>query len=188
MSHAKLFLALAFLSAGAARADCWKPVPAPKSLSFNASQAGAPFPGEFKSYSALLCLDAKDPSRNRLQVQVDMNSVSTDLPEMDDALKGGDFFDTAHWPQAKFESDSLTLTAPGQYKVSGKLTVRDTTRSVSVPFTWTPAADGKSARLTAKFTLQRLDYGIGRGQWADTQWVGNPVDLAFAINFVPATQ
>lgn len=187
MSYAKLFLAL-LLSAGAARADCWKPVPGPKSLTFSASQAGAPFPGEFKSYTGLLCLDAKDPSKNRLQVHVDVGSVSTDLPEMDVALNGADFFDTARWPQAKFESDSVTPTAPGQYTVDGKLTLRDATRAVSVPFTWTPTADGKSARLTAKFTLQRLDYGIGKGQWADTQWVGDSVDIAFAITFVPAAQ
>ena len=43
-----------------ANAGCWKPVTSPKSLSFVASQAGAPFPGEFKSYSAQLCLDDKD--------------------------------------------------------------------------------------------------------------------------------
>lgn len=178
-----LVLSLIPLSAGA---DCWKPVPSPKSLTFTASQAGAPFPGEFKSYTAQLCLDPKDPAKSSLQVQADLNSVDTGLPEMDDALKGDDFFDTAHFPQAKFASDSLKATGAGQYAVSGKLTLRGVTKSVSVPFSFKPAADGKSALLTAKFTLKRLDYGIGRGQWADTQWVGDPVDLAFAITFVPA--
>ncbi|MGE5624069.1 MAG: YceI family protein [Bacillota bacterium] len=182
-------VALLFLlfAAGTAEADCWKPVPGPKSVNFKGDQAGAPFPGEFKSYTGLLCLDAKDPSKNRLEVQVDMKSVSTDLPEMDEALQNGDFFDVAHFPQAKFESDSLKPSGPGQYQVTGRLTLRGVTKAVSVPFAWTPAADGKSARLTAKFILQRLDYGIGRGQWADTQWVGNPVDLSFAITFAPAS-
>jgi|SRR5215469_2781931 len=182
------FWSLLLFAATAAYADCWKPVPAPKSLAFTGDQAGASFPGEFKSYTGLLCLDPKDASKNRLEVQVDMKSVSTGLPEMDEALQNEDFFDAARFPTAKFQSDSIKPLGPGRYQVSGRLSLRDVTKSVNVPFDWTPAADGKSARLTAKFGLQRLDYGIGRGQWADTQWVGNPVDLAFSINFVPAPQ
>ncbi|HEX2667820.1 MAG TPA: YceI family protein [Gammaproteobacteria bacterium] len=174
------------LCAGAAHADCWKPVPSPKSLVFSASQAGAPFPGEFKSYTASLCLDPKDAARNRLEVQVDVGSVDTGLPEMDDALKGEDFFDQPRWPQAKFISDSLKQVSPGRYSVTGKLTVRGVTKPVTVPFSFAPAADGKQARLEAKLTLKRLDYGIGQGEWGDTQWVGDPVDLVFSVNFVPA--
>ena len=186
MRYAKLLLLVSLLAAAGARADCWKPVPEAKSLQFTGSQAGVPFPGEFKSYTALLCLDPKDPSKDRLEVQVDMDSVSTGLPEMDEAMRGEDFFDAARYPKAKFESDAIKPAGAGQYQVSGRLTVRDVTRSVSVPFTWTPAADGKLARLSARFTLLRLDYHVGQGQWADTQWVGDPVDLAFSVNFVPA--
>lgn len=186
MGFAKLLLLATLLAAAEARADCWKPVPEAKSLQFTGSQAGVPFPGEFKSYTALLCLDAKDPSKDRLEVEVDVDSVSTGLPEMDEAMRGADFFDTAHFPKAKFESDSLKPAGAEQYQVSGRLTVRDVTRSVSVPFSWAPAADGKHARLTARLTLHRLDYHVGQGQWADTEWVGNPVDLAFSLTFVPA--
>lgn len=184
----RVLLLMSALIPLAAQADCWKPVPSPKSLTFTASQAGAPFPGEFKSYMAALCLDAKDPSKDSLQVQADLNSVDTGLPEMDDALKGEDFFDTARFPQAQFVSDSLKPGAAGQYTVSGKLTLHGITKPVTVPFSFKPAADGKSAQLTAKFSLKRLDYGIGKGQWADTQWVGDPVDLVFSINFVPANK
>lgn len=184
-----LFLPLLLLGAvTAAHADCWKPLPSAKSLAFTGDQAGAPFPGEFKSYTGLLCLDAKDPAKNRLQVEVDMKSVFTGLPEMDEALQDEDFFDAARFPTAKFASDSIKPLGSGRYQVNGKLSLRDVTKSVSVPFNWAPAADGKSAQLTAGFTLQRLDYGIGRGQWADTQWVGDTVELKFSINFVPAPQ
>lgn len=174
-------------SAGASAA-CWKPMASPKSLSFIADQAGAPFPGEFKSYTALLCLDDKDASKDKLQVDVDLNSVDSGLPEMDDALKGADFFDTAHTPKGSFTSDSFKLVSPGHYLVSGKLSLRGVTRSISVPFTWTPSADGKQSKLDAKYSLQRRDYGIGKGQWDDPQWVGLAVDVIFAITFVPASQ
>lgn len=179
-------LVLALFHSGSVAADCWKPMPAAGSLTFSATQAGAAMPGEFKSYTGSLCLDAADATQDKLLVQVDTASASTQLPELDEALRGADFFDTAHWPQAKFESDSIKLTAPGHYSVTGRLTVRDVTRSVTVPFTWVPAADGKHAKLQAVLTIQRLDYRVGQGQWADTQWVGNPVALSFSIDFVPA--
>ena len=178
-------LLLGLLCLSTAQADCWKPVPGPKSLTFVGDQAGAPFPGEFKSYTAAFCLDPKDASKDRLQVQVDLKSVDTGLPEMDAALQNDDFFDVAHWPQAKFVSDSVKQTGAGQYLVTGKLTIRDVTKIVSVPFSWAPAADGKHAKLSAKYALQRLDYGVGKGQWADPQWVGPTVQVAFAIDFVP---
>jgi polyisoprenoid-binding protein YceI len=179
-------LLLAFLHSGDAAADCWKSVPTPGSLTFSATQSGAAMPGEFKSYAGSLCLDAADASKDKLLVQVDTASASTQLPELDEALRGADFFDTAHWPQAKFESDSIKMTAAGYYTVIGRLTVRDVTRSVTVPFTWVPATDGKHAKLQAALTIQRLDYRVGQGQWADTQWVGNPVVLTFTVDFVPA--
>ncbi len=171
-----------------ASAACWKPVPAPKSLTFVASQGGAPFPGEFKSYTALLCLDDKDLAKDKLQVDVDLNSVDSGLDEMDAALKNDDFFDTAKYPKGSFTSDSFKLVSPGHYLVAGKLTLKGVTKAISVPFTWTPTADRKQAKLDAKTTLQRRDYGIGKGQWDDPQYVGLGVDVIFAITFVPASQ
>ena len=172
-------------SAGAS-AGCWKPVPSPKSLTFTASQGGAPFPGEFKSYTAQLCLDDKDPAKDTLRVDVDLNSVDTGLDEMDGALKNDDFFDTAKYPKGTFISDSMKQVSPGHYTVTGKLTLKGVTKTLTVPFTWTPSADGKQAKLDAKTTLERRDYRIGTGQWDDPQYVGLGVDVVFAISFVPA--
>jgi polyisoprenoid-binding protein YceI len=188
MKRLILLICLALLWSGTASAGCWKPVVSPKSLSFVASQAGAPFPGEFKSYTALLCLDDKDPAKDTLTVQVDLNSVDSGLDEMDEALKGADFFDTARTPKGSFISDSMKPVSPGHYLVTGKLTLRGVTKQVSVPFTFALAADGKQARLDAKTTLQRRDYGIGKGQWDDPQYVGLAVDVIFAITLTPANQ
>jgi polyisoprenoid-binding protein YceI len=179
---------LALMWSATASAGCWKPVPSPKSLTFAASQGGAPFPGEFKSYTALLCLDDKDMTKDKLQVDVDLNSVDSGLPEMDEALKGDDFFDTAKYPKGSFTSDSFKLVSPGHYLVAGKLTLKGVTKAISVPFTWTPSKDGKQAKLDAKTTSERRDYGIGTGQWDDPQYVGLGVDVTFAITFVPASQ
>ena len=187
MKRTALCLALLLLWSAGASAACWKPVPSPKSLSFTATQGGAPFPGEFKAYTAELCLDDKDPTKDKLRVDVDLNSVDSGMDEMDAALKNDDFFDTAKYPKGTFVSDSLKQVSPGHYSVTGKLTLKGVTKTLTVPFTWTPSQDGKQARLDAKTTLQRRDYGIGKGQWDDPQYVGLGVDVVFAITFVPAS-
>ena len=186
MKRPALCLALLLLWSAGASAACWKPVPSPKSLSFTATQGGAPFPGEFKAYTAELCLDDKNPAKDKLRVDVDLDSVDSGMDEMDAALKGEDFFDTAKYPKGTFVSDSMRQVSPGHYSVTGKLTLKGVTKALTVPFTWTLSKDGKQARLDAKTTLQRRDYGIGKGQWDDPQYVGLGVDVAFAINFVPA--
>ncbi len=183
------FLALPLMSlavAAHATPGCWVPAPEQSAITFSVDQAGAPLEGTFKTYTASVCLDAKDASKGSMQVDVQTASANTQVPELDDALKDSDFFDVAHWPKATFVSESMKQIGPGQYAVTGKLTVRDVTREVTVPFSWQPAADGKSAKLTAKLSIQRLDYKVGTGQWADPKWVGNQVDLGFSVAFKPA--
>ena len=166
-----------------AGAGCWVSVPALSHIEFSTTQAGAPFQGTFRDYAGLVCMDAGGDSH--IRVSVNTASVDTQLPELDTALRGPDFFGTRRWPQALFESEAVRPMGQGRYRVTGKLTLRDVTHEVSVPFTFTPATDGK-ARLEGRLRLERLDYHIGLGQWADTRWVGNQVKLTFSIVVKPA--
>jgi polyisoprenoid-binding protein YceI len=34
--------------------------------------------------------------------------------------------------------------------------------------------------------LKRLDFGLGRGEWASTEWVGDDVDIRFELSLSPA--
>lgn len=184
----KAYLLLATLAMGSAQAApaCWTPIPERSAITFSVDQAGAPLQGSFKSYSAEVCMDPKDVAKGSVQVDVQTASADTEVPELDDALKDSDFFDVAHWPKASFVSESMKQTGAGQYSVTGKLTIRDVSREVTVPFTWVPAVDGKSAKLKAHISIQRLDYKVGTGQWADPKWVGNQVALDFDVAFKPA--
>lgn len=181
--HLVPLLAAVSMTAPAAHADCWTSVPEGSSVSFIASQAGAALQGTFHKYDAQLCLDKNG---GWLHVSVQTGSVDTQLQELDEALRGADFFDATRWPAAVFQSDAVKPLGSGRYQLSGKLTIRDQTRDVTLPFSWTIQADSKSARLEGQLRLKRLDYQVGQGQWADTHWVGDPVDLTFAVIFKPA--
>lgn len=182
MKRLLLFLPLATF-AHAASASCWAPVTAQSKVSFSASQAGEAMPGEFKSYDGSICLG--EPGKDQVNVTVQTSSADSGLPELDDALRGPDFFDSSRWPQARFTSSAVKALGNGQYQVSGNLTIRDVAKPVSLTVSFVPAVDGKSAKLSGSLSLKRLDYGVGRGQWADTKWVGDQVDLKFDVTLKP---
>jgi len=170
-----------------AAAACWVPVPASDSIVFNTTQAGAPFQGQFTQFTGVVCLNQAHTQGNYIRVSVQAASVDTGLPELDAALRGPDFFEVARWPQANFTSDAIKQLSVGHYQVTGKLTLRDVTREITVPFTVTPTADG-GARLQGTLEFERLDYHIGLGQWRDTRWVGDKVEVQFLVTLVPARE
>lgn len=173
-----LFLAALVGSAGAST-ECWRPEPAPGTVTFVATQAGAPFEGSFDRFEGRICLDPAHPEEGRIEVSVDTASVNTGLPEFDDALMGAEFFDSAHWPQATFASDSIESGGDNQFKVRGRFTLRDVTRDIEVPFALEQQGDG--ALIKGEARINRLDYNVGLGEWRDTRWVGDPVILKFAV-------
>lgn len=171
---------------GAMRVDaaCWAPLLKASQITFSINQAGAPLQGTFGDYDGLICIDPANGKDDHIRVRIRTASVNTQLPELDEALRGADFFDTARWSQALFESSSVRALGQNRYQVQGKLSLRDVTRDISVPFTFQTNVDG-SARLAGQLTLQRLDYHIGLGQWADTRWVGNQVNITFSVVLKP---
>jgi len=75
----------------------------------------------------------------------------------------------------------LHAKGAGKFEARGRLTIRDVTRDVLLPFTFTPAADGQHATLAGGTTIRRLDFGVGQGEWTDTTWVGNEVKIRFEL-------
>lgn len=176
-------LALAVCAAAPAMAECWTPRAADGEVGFTAKQAGASFRGRFASFAGEVCVG----EQARIRVQVRTASVDTRLPELDAALRGPEFFDPRRWPQASFESDAVKALGDGRYEAAGRLTIRDVTRRVAVPFTLRPEAETRRARLEARLSLRRLDYGVGTGQWADTRWLDDAVELSIALTMPRAS-
>ena len=170
-----------------AAANCWVPVPASDSIVFNTTQAGAPFQGQFSQFSGVVCLNQPHAKDDSVRVSVQTASVDTGLPELDAALRGPDFFEVSRWPDASFISDSIKRLGSNRYQVSGKLTLRDVTREITVPIALMPMAGG-GAHLTGTLAFARLDYHIGLGQWQDTRWVGNKVEVKFSVTLAPGTK
>ena len=162
---------------------CWVAQDAPGALVFVARQPdGTAIRGDFTRFNGRVCLAPADPGAARVRVRVATASVDTGLPEQDDALRGPVFLDSTRWPAATFVGASVQrLDDSGHYRVRGSFTLRGVSRELDVPFTLTISPDGHNARLQGRTVIRRLDFGVGQGQWADTQWAADAVTLALDV-------
>jgi polyisoprenoid-binding protein YceI len=89
------------------------------------------------------------------------------------------WFNSVKFPQATFTSTAIKANGPGKYTVAGKLAIKGSTRDVSVPVTL--AAAGANSVATGAFTIKRLEFKIGEGEWADTSMVADEVQVKFKL-------
>ena len=169
-----LLLLLALACAPAAADPCYAVNAASGSVSFRVDQAGAPFQGAFRSFGGTVCLDGN--AVTRIDVWLDPGSVDSGLPELDAALKGADFFATDKYPRVTFTSASI-LTRGSEQVAHGTLEIKGTRREVAIPFRLAGAAAERT--VSGAFTLNRLDYAIGTGEWSNTKWLGAEVKVEF---------
>lgn len=180
-SRAKVLTSLALsLTLGLALAATqWKMQPKESKLAFVGTQAGAPFEGTFEKFTADIKFDPKDLPGSRFDVRIDMASVNTRDGERDDIIKGSDLFDVKRWPSGHYVAEKFTDKGAGKFSATGRLTLRDATRDVPIEFTFTN--QGGNAWLKGAATLKRLDFGVGQGEWKDTESVANEVKIRFEL-------
>ena len=172
-----LLLWLAALPAGAQ--DCYAVDAGAGRVGFEVKQAGAPFRGHFRRFGGDVCLQGERIVR--IDVWLEPSSVETGLPEIDAALKEREFFDVAAFSRLKFKSEAVevrgdTLLARGALEIKGRR------REVQVPFTLRSA--GGRLAVAGAIVLNRLDFDVGTGEWADTRWLAGEVRVEFSAPLV----
>ena len=176
----KLYFAiasLAVLAAAAAPVCAQTLVPAGSEIAFTSKQMGVPVDGRFRQFSAQVNFDPKKPEAAKIGFTVDLASVTFGAPETEAEVAKPDWFDTRKFPQASFQSSTVKATGPGRYEVAGKLTIKGTAQDVVVPVAL--AQNGTATTATGSFTIKRLDWRIGVGEWKDTSMVANHVQVRF---------
>jgi len=184
----KLFVAgataILFSAAAAAAGAASYTADAQSRLEFVGVQAGAEFKGVFHKFTANVDFapDALDGSR--IDVQIDMNSADTLDKDRDTTMRGKDIFDVAHNPTAHYVTKTITKTATG-FSAVGTLTLRGVSKDVPIEFQFVPAAAG--AKLSGSAKLNRLDFGVGQGEWKSTETVADGVKINFSLVLKPKT-
>jgi len=157
----------------------WSMQPKESKLTFVGVQAGAEFEGAFERFTADIRFDPKQLADSRFDVKIETASVNTRDGERDDTIKSADLFDSKRFPTARYVADKFTDKGGNKFSATGKLTLRDITKDVPIEFTFESKDGGAWLKGAAK--LKRLDFGVGQGEWKDTETVGNDVQVRFAL-------
>ena len=177
-------LALVALTATSARA-AQKLAPSQSEVAFVSKQMGVPIEGKFDRFDAEFDIDPKKPEAGKIAFRVELGSASLGNDETDRELKKPGWFDSSRFPVATFQSSAIKSLGDGKLDVAGKLSIKGTTRDIHVPVTLTQQKG--QLRANAEFTVKRLDFKIGDGEWGDTGLVANEVivKLRLAIQGSP---
>jgi polyisoprenoid-binding protein YceI len=151
-------------------------------LEFVGVQAGAEFKGVFHKFTASVEFAPDALASSRIDVQIDMNSVDSMDKDRDATIRGKDVFDVAHNPTAHYITKTITKTAAG-FAAVGALTMHGVTKDVPIEFQFAPA--GGAAKLSGSAKLNRLDFGVGQGDWKSTETVGDAVKINFNLVLKP---
>ena len=172
---AMLTFAMAVASVSGTRARA----PDTGTLQFTAAQMGTPLKGSFADFSVQVDFDPHRPESGAVHVQVPVASVSAGSREADALLRSAGFFDAAQFPQARFDAAHFAAQADGRYLARGSFVLKGHT--VDLPVSFAVTTDPRGRWFDGSFSISRLEFGVGQGEWSDTSTLDDKVEIAFHI-------
>ena len=172
--------------ASAADAQAWTVDQANSRITFTGRQMGAPSKGEFKRFSANVRFDALNLAGSAIEVTIDLASADTGNRDIDEELKRPKWFDVQRFPNGRFAATSFRAKGGNAYEALARLTIRDVTQEVVLPFALTIGPDAADpgqevARASGELAISRVQYGIGQAEWSDTAIVADEVRIRVEI-------
>jgi polyisoprenoid-binding protein YceI len=166
-------------SAAWAQAPAAKLVPTQSEIGFVSKQLGVPVEGKFRTFDAQIAFDPKKPETGSVAFTIDTGSATIGDKETDAEMTKAPWFAVAKFPTASFKSTAIKSLGSGKYEVAGTLTIKGNTQPVVVPISVTQT--GANSTAVGGFTMKRIDFKIGEGEWSDTSMVANEVQVKFKL-------
>jgi polyisoprenoid-binding protein YceI len=151
-------------------------------LTFAGSYQGETFVGRFAGFATRLSFDPARLDDARLDVVIPLATATTGISDYDGELRGVSFFDSAKFAPARYTARKFRRLGGDRFAANGTLSLRGISRPVTLEFTWTP---GAKPILAGTATVQRLDFGVGGGEWADTDVLPNAIAIATKVVLQP---
>lgn len=149
------------------------------SIVFTAEQAGASFDGEWTDWSADIVFDATALESASFDVTVRVAGVATGDSDRDETLMDAEFFAASAHPTVRYQATDFEATANGGYVANGVLELKGGSHPVVLEFTVDEQPEGRV--LEGQAGLDRLALGIGTGEWSDTAWIGQYVEVMVRV-------
>jgi polyisoprenoid-binding protein YceI len=148
--------------------------------------------GRFSDVRGRITISEK-PEDSHVEVEIASASLSTGNDDRDAHLRSPDFFDVEHYPTITFTSTAVNALPDATWEVVGDLTVRDTTREVTLQVDFdgadvSPFGDERIG-FSAATEINREDFGLTWNMALETGGVlvGKTARIELAVQAVAAT-
>lgn len=182
-----VFSMLLVTSLAFAEAEKWEIDKAHSNVYFDVRHTYATVRGQFDEFSGSLYFDPGNLAASRVAFDIRTKSINTRIPQRDNHLRSEEFFAANEYPSMTFQSTGVKHKEGNQYTLEGNLTIKGKTKKVALPLTYfgtreNPLKKGQMvAGFETRFSIDRLDYGVGTGKYFDMGVIGNRVDILIAL-------
>ena len=146
--------------------------------------------GSFNEFEGTATIDGANPAASSVQVSIAVDSIDTRNKQRDDHIRTNDFLDVATYPTITFASTAINHVGGNDFEVTGDLTIRGITKSITLPLEFQGAAGDPFGNQRIGFegsvVINRKDWGVN---WnaaleAGGVLVSEKVTLEFEISAV----
>lgn len=142
--------------------------------------------GEFSKFNATISAPNADFSGATIELTAETKTINTGLTMRDDHLRGEDFFNVEKFPAFSFKSTNVKKGKGNKFTVTGDLTMKGITKSVSFTAELNGTAKNMAGNDIAGFkmtgSIKRSDFGVGQPSPGLSDEVKLIADLEVAKN------
>ncbi len=145
--------------------------------------------GQFKEFSGTAHVDSATPANSRVALTILASSVDTGSKDRDGHLASADFFGVEESPEITFTSTDVARDG-SEWTITGDLTIKGTTKSVTIDFEEIGTARDPFGNLRLGFegstTINRSDWGLSFNAALDTGGVlvSEKIKLEFDVSAI----
>jgi len=146
--------------------------------------------GAFDEFEGTATIDGDEPGKSSARVTLQVASIDTRNAQRDGHLRTNDFLDAENYPQITFVSTEVEYVGGADFEVTGDLTIKDVTRSITIPLEFQGAATDPFGNQRIGFEgslpINRSDFGVTYNAALETGGVlvSDKITLEFEISAI----
>lgn len=146
--------------------------------------------GAFNDFEGTAAIDGENPENSSVNVTVQVASIDTRNEQRDGHLRTNDFLDADTYPTITFKSTGITYDGGNDFVVTGDLTIKDVTKSISFPLEFQGAVKDPFGNDRIGFdgsvVINRKDWNVSWNAALETGGVlvSEKVTLEFEISAI----
>ena len=146
--------------------------------------------GSFNEFEGQAQVHGADLASSQVSVAIEVASIDTRNAQRDEHLRSGDFLGAPDFPQITFTSTQVRATGDAEVEITGDLTIKGVTKSVTVPFEFEGGAldpfGNERIGFEGSVVISRSDFGISWNAALETGGVlvSEKITLEFEISAI----